>query len=64
MEKRLLSIAEAAEYIGIRKETLYCWVSQKRIPYVKMGRRTMFDLRDIETMITDNRVPEEKIIEN
>lgn len=39
---RLLSVAEAAEYLGIKDSTVYAWVSQKRIPYVKVGRRTMF----------------------
>ena len=59
-----MSIDEVSDYIGIKKDTLYCWVSQKRIPYVKMGRRTMFDIRDINGFITDNRVAEEKMLEN
>jgi len=56
MDKRLLNINEASEYLGIKKNSLYCWVSQKRIPYVKMGRKTMFDKISIERFIEENTI--------
>ena len=37
-----LSVKEAAEYLNISRYTIYAWVSQKRIPYIKVGRRTLF----------------------
>jgi excisionase family DNA binding protein len=38
----LLSVKEAAEYLGISESTIYTWKSQKRIPYIKVGRRVLF----------------------
>lgn len=61
MNKRLLSITEAAEYLSIKKWTLYAWVSQKRIPHVKMGRRTMFDSKELDNFIERNSVCERNV---
>jgi excisionase family DNA binding protein len=59
MDKRLLNVGEAAEYLGIKKTTLYCWVCQKKFPYVKCGRRTMFDIKDIEIWIKEKKIAEQ-----
>lgn len=42
---RLIDIAEASRYIGLQVDTIYRMVSQRRIPFVKVGRRTLFDVR-------------------
>lgn len=41
---------------------LYSWVSQRRIPFVKCGRLTKFDLKDkdIEQWIEENKIKENK----
>ncbi|MDR4470333.1 MAG: helix-turn-helix domain-containing protein [Nitrospira sp.] len=46
IERRLLTVQEAADYTGLSVHTLYTMTSQRRIPYVKMGRLTKFD-RDL-----------------
>lgn len=56
MEKRFLNVRELAEYLGIKRHTIYTWVSMKRIPYVKMGGRVMFDMRDVEKWIKERKV--------
>jgi len=56
MDKRLLNISEAAEYLGVKKNTLYSWVNQRKIPYVKIGRLVKFDLRDIDKWIEKSKV--------
>jgi len=43
--------------IGIKVDTLYHWVSQKRVPYVKIGRLTKFDLQVIDEWIKEATVP-------
>ncbi len=35
---RLISIQEASEYTGLAVPTLYTMVSQRRFPYVTVGR--------------------------
>jgi excisionase family DNA binding protein len=61
MLKRLLNVDEAAEYTGIKKNTLYSWVCQRRVPFVKCGSRTMFDIKDLERWIEANKTEENKI---
>jgi excisionase family DNA binding protein len=52
----LLNIKEVAEYTGLSVHTLYGMVSQRRIPFVKVGRLTKFDLRLLEEWIAKNTV--------
>ncbi len=56
MQKRLITIKETSEYLGISVNTLYSWVSQKKISYVKVGRLTKFDLRVLDRYIDNNTV--------
>lgn len=56
IKRRLLNIREVAEYTGLSVHTLYTMVSQRRIPYVKAGRLTKFDLKTIDAWIERNSV--------
>ncbi len=38
-----LDIQGASQYIGISVMTLYKWVSQRKIPHIKMGSLLKFD---------------------
>ncbi len=54
--RRLISIQEAAVYTGLSPHTLYTMVSQRRIPYVKVGRLTKFDVGLLDAWIKQNTV--------
>ena len=54
MTRRLLDIKEVAEYVGLSPHTIYSMVSQRRIPFVKIGRLTKFDLRLLDEWIAKN----------
>ncbi len=56
MTRRLVDIKEVAEYTGLSVHTLYTMVSQRRVPFVKMGRLTKFDLRLLDEWIAKNTV--------
>jgi len=58
--KRLLDIKEAAEFLNVSPNTLYSWVSQRRIPFVKLGRRVEFDLKDLEDWIEHHKVKQKE----
>ncbi len=60
VNRRLININELSEYIGLSTSTIYSWVSQTRIPFVKLGRLTRFDLQKIEEWIEENSVEEKK----
>ena len=38
------TIKEAGVYTGVSPHTLYAMVSQRRVPYVKVGRLVKFDV--------------------
>jgi len=54
VNKRLIDINELSEYTGLSKNTIYSWVSQRKIPFVKCGRLTKFDLQRIDEWIEEN----------
>ncbi len=60
MNKRLININELSEYVGLSTSTIYSWVSQRRIPFVKCGRLTKFDLQRIDEWIEESSVKEKK----
>ncbi len=55
-KRRLVNIKEAALYIGLKVSTLYGWVSEKKIPYVKIGDRVLFDIADLDAFIEKSKV--------
>ncbi len=50
-KKRLISVEDAARYLGVKKSTIYSWAWRRKIPSVKMGRRLLFDREDLDRMI-------------
>ena len=56
IQKRLLNADELSQMIGMRRDTIYRWVSQKRLPYVKIGRSTKFDIDAINEWIKEASV--------
>ena len=53
VQKRLISINELADMIGMKPNTIYHWVSQRRVPFVKIGSRTRFDILEIDKWIKE-----------
>ncbi len=51
----LLNIRQASQLLGVSVSTLYGWVWQRRIPFVKVGRTVRFKLEDLEKYIQANR---------
>lgn len=53
MEK-LLTKKEVMEMLGIKESTLYAWVHQNRLPFLKLGKRLLrFREKDILEWIAD-----------
>jgi len=57
---QLIGIKDAAKTLGISHKTLTNWVWAGRFPYVKVGRRTLVRVQDLDAFIERNLV-EEKI---
>jgi len=54
---RLVSLTEFAKRTGLSVHTARRWASMGRIPVVKLGRRRMVDVLDIERLIKDAKQP-------
>lgn len=58
----LLTVREAAQYLAVSVSTLYGWVWQRRIPFIKIGRALRFDPHDLAAFIDANKhVPRKEI---
>ena len=53
LNKRLLSVEEAAGYLSISPRTIYNEISKKTFPVKpkRWGKRVLFDVRDLDTYI-------------
>ncbi len=52
----LVNVNEAARFLAVSPSTLYGWVWQRRISFVKVGRAVRFDMADLERFIARNRI--------
>lgn len=51
MMTELLNLKEAAQRLRVSGYTLRAWSYQRKLPVVKLGRRTLFREEDIEKFI-------------
>ena len=56
--KRLYSVKEASEFLGISTWTMRGLQWDAKVPFVKFNRLIYFDLRDLEAFIARNKFTE------
>ena len=54
-ESGLITVQDAAKFLAVSVSTLYGWVYQRRIPFVKVGRALRFELAELHKFIQANR---------
>ena len=50
-EDRWLSVMEIAEYLGVRRETIYKWLERKKMPAHKVGRLWKFKRDEVDAWV-------------
>ncbi len=55
--KRYANIKEVSEYTSLPTKTLYEWAAIGKIPSIKLGRRVLFDLNDIDKVMASLKRP-------
>jgi excisionase family DNA binding protein len=55
-EVRLLTVRQAAAYLGSTVATLYSKVWRREIPFIKLGRSVRFDVIDLDELIARSKV--------
>jgi len=58
MAERWLSVAEIAEYLGVKRDTVYKWIERKRMPAHKVGRLWKFKLGEIDAWVRSGKASE------
>lgn len=51
INKRLLSIADTATYLGLTESSLRKRVERRQVPFRRLGKRIIFDLQELERFI-------------
>ena len=53
----LLDYNAAAEFLGVQRGTLYAWVSQRRVPFIRFSARCVrFDKAELQSWVDGQRV--------
>lgn len=55
----LLNVDQSAEFLNIRPSTIRAWILNRKIRFVKIGRRVQIRRSDLEQMIIACTVPAE-----
>lgn len=60
-EKKFFDVPKLAEYIHLSKSCIYKMVSNKSIPHIKVGTRTLFERNQIDNWVINGGRVEENL---
>ena len=63
LDNRWLSVEEIAQYLGVKRDTIYKWLENKRMPAHKVGRLWKFQKREIDLWVKSGAANQTKIDE-
>lgn len=52
---RLIDIDELADYLKLKKQTIYNWLHQRKITGIKVGGVWRFDRREVDAWLKSRR---------
>jgi excisionase family DNA binding protein len=56
--RRLITAKEASQYLGLSTDTVYRMASLKKLPYLKIGDRVLFDVKALDHWIERHMIRE------
>ena len=60
VNKRLLNVDEASEYLSIGKTKLHSWIKRKKIPVIKLDSSTRFDVLELDVFVEELKAERDK----
>ena len=51
MNDRYLSVAEICTYLGIKRDTVYKWISKKQLPAHRIGKLWKFKMAEADEWV-------------
>ena len=58
--RRLITAKEASQYLSLATETIYRMASLKKLPYLKIGDRVLFDIKALDHWIEKHMIKEKE----
>ncbi len=55
-DRDLMDVDELAEYLGLRKQTIYNWLHKRKISGIKIGKVWRFERDEIKNWLKEHRV--------
>lgn len=56
--RRLITAKEASQYLSLSTDTVYRMAASKKLPYLKIGDRVLFDIKSLDQWIEKNLIRE------
>lgn len=53
MEDRWLSVDEIGDYLGVKRDTIYNWISDRQMPAHRVGRLWKFKIEEVDAWVRD-----------
>jgi excisionase family DNA binding protein len=63
-ENRWFSVDEVAEYLGVKRDTLYKWIQRKELPAHKVGRLWKFKINEVDGWVRSGRAKDSRKTNN
>ena len=54
---QLISAEELSNRLSVKLPTIYAWKRRKKIPYVQLEGKVLFDVAEIEAWVNERRRP-------
>jgi excisionase family DNA binding protein len=58
--RRLITAKEASQYLSLSTDTIYRMASSKKLPYLKIGDRVLFDVKALDHWIEKHMIREKE----
>ncbi len=58
--RRLITAKEASQYLSLSTDTIYRMAALKRLPYLKIGDRVLFDVKALDHWIEKHMIKEKE----
>jgi excisionase family DNA binding protein len=58
--RRLITAKEASQYLSLSTDTIYRMASLKKLPYLKIGDRILFDVKALDHWIEKHMIKEKE----
>jgi excisionase family DNA binding protein len=64
MEDRWLSVDEIGAYLGVKRDTVYKWISEKAMPAHRIGRLWKFKAVEVDNWVRQDKTHETRVADD